>query len=332
MEGNGQVLVSGGRGSGTDGTYTSNTHREQYVEAANSKVVNRAIFYNNSAFDNRDPAPGVADGDAIATDKTPLFPGENATFANFTSYARGINGLIIDLSGPHGAISAADFVFQTSDAPQLGTWLDAPTPLSVTILGGEGVGNSERVEIIWPDGSIRNTWLKVTVLANQATGLAAPDVFLFGNLVGESGAALEQVATVDAIDANLIRRQAATDVGITNRFDFNRDGRVTSTDALITLMNVGNQLPLIFGILADELVASSDLPPGFLATIARHEPSGAGPLTALIPAQDAPAPAPSPSRVLPPLLQAQQTSRPRPAAPEARTAQDAALLDDTWWE
>ena len=47
----------------------------------------------------------------------------------------------------------------------------------------------------WPDhdaGSPETTavaggWLQVTVLANDKTGLPQPDVFYFGNAVGESG-------------------------------------------------------------------------------------------------------------------------------------------------
>ena len=44
-----------------------------------------------------------------------------------------------------------------------------------------------RVEIIWADGAIENEWVQVTVLADADTGLAAPDVFYFGNAIGDSG-------------------------------------------------------------------------------------------------------------------------------------------------
>ena len=39
------------------------------------------------------------DDAAIATDKTALLPGETASLANYTSYSRGINGIMVDLIG-----------------------------------------------------------------------------------------------------------------------------------------------------------------------------------------------------------------------------------------
>ena len=41
--------------------------------------------------------------------------------------------------------------------------------------------------ISWADHAIENQWLRVTVKATPRTGLAEPDVFYFGNAVGESG-------------------------------------------------------------------------------------------------------------------------------------------------
>ena len=43
------------------------------------------------------------------------------------------------------------------------------------------------MELVWADGSILKEWLQVTLKANEHTGLAVPDVFYFGNAVGESG-------------------------------------------------------------------------------------------------------------------------------------------------
>jgi hypothetical protein len=51
----------------------------------------------------------------------------------------------------------------------------------------QGTAGSDRVEIIWDRGAIQNVWLQVTVLANGNTGLAAPDVFYFGNRIGNFG-------------------------------------------------------------------------------------------------------------------------------------------------
>ena len=40
----------------------------------------------------------ATDDEAIASDKVALLPGETATFANYTSYARGINGIMVDIA------------------------------------------------------------------------------------------------------------------------------------------------------------------------------------------------------------------------------------------
>lgn len=59
-------------------------------------VVGRHVFYNNSAFDHNNPAANADDDRAVAPDKRALLPGQTATFANYTSYSGGINGLMID--------------------------------------------------------------------------------------------------------------------------------------------------------------------------------------------------------------------------------------------
>ncbi|MGA2060941.1 MAG: hypothetical protein ABSG67_10700, partial [Thermoguttaceae bacterium] len=69
-----------------------------------SLIAGRYIFYNNSKFD------AAGDSGAIATDKTALLPGQTATFANYTSYSLGINGIIVDIQGlaNAGSLTAAD--------------------------------------------------------------------------------------------------------------------------------------------------------------------------------------------------------------------------------
>src|SRR5207248_6531927 len=77
------------------------------------RVVGRRVFYNHSAFDSNDPAITSADDGAIATNKQALLPGQTATFANYTSYSRGINGVMVDIADlPAGnSLTAADFSF-----------------------------------------------------------------------------------------------------------------------------------------------------------------------------------------------------------------------------
>ncbi len=63
-------------------------------------VVERHLFYNNSLFDGFDPEAGPSDDAALAWDKVALQPGDSATWENYSSYSRGINGIMVDLSQP----------------------------------------------------------------------------------------------------------------------------------------------------------------------------------------------------------------------------------------
>ena len=69
-----------------------------------STVSSRELFYNNSSFDGKDPAANASDDAAIAQNpdgsaKQALLPGQTASFANYTSYNKGINGVMIDVAG-----------------------------------------------------------------------------------------------------------------------------------------------------------------------------------------------------------------------------------------
>jgi hypothetical protein len=81
-------------------------------------------------------------------------------------------------------------------------------------------------------------------------GLAAPDVFYFGNAPGEVGNSSAN-AFVDAIDEILTRQNPRTFVNpapIDFRYDFNRDGFVNAADqilARISTSTVGFSLELI---------------------------------------------------------------------------------------
>ncbi len=77
-----------------------------------TQVVGRWVFYNNSAFDGNDAGLNAADDAARATDKVALLPGETATSANYTSYSRGINGLMVDIHRLDGTPTGRDFEFK----------------------------------------------------------------------------------------------------------------------------------------------------------------------------------------------------------------------------
>ena len=94
--------------------------------------------------------------------KSAYLPGSGpATFANVSSYAQGINGIMVDLSGggSHASITQAnilnDFTFK-SGQQQLARAPGPrpPVPRSVTVRSGAGVSGSDRVELIWANGAI----------------------------------------------------------------------------------------------------------------------------------------------------------------------------------
>jgi hypothetical protein len=181
---------------------------------------------------------------AIATDKTALLPGGIATYANLTDYSKGINGILIDVNGlPTGTtLTASDFLFATGNANDTTTWTPLATSPTITLL--PGASGITHVDLTWPDGTITNTWLQVTMLADANTGLAANDVFYFGNLIGEVGnsTTLMQVTAVDLVLNQLALTGSAS---ITNPYDINRDGRVSAVDLVLTQNNSFQSIQLI---------------------------------------------------------------------------------------
>ena len=202
-------------------------------------VVDRHIFYNNSkwdahaGFEDGDPAANEFDDAAIATDKQALLPGETATFANYTSYHRGINGIMVDILALADPAAVADddfseFVFRYGNDDTPDDWLPAADPVDVEVrdIGG-GV---HRVTIIWADNAIPNKqWLQVTVKQHPATGLAADDVFYFGNSSGENTGDF-RVDYSDAFDNIWPSLFTPAEIGVENPADVNRDKRIDYSD------------------------------------------------------------------------------------------------------
>jgi hypothetical protein len=209
-----------------------------YVPGSGS-VAARYIYYNNSTFDQPNPAGEDA---AIATNKSAYLPGGGlATFSSVTSYSQGINGIMVDLGGLHGVPTLDDFSFKVGNSNDPSSWTSVPLPISLTIRGDAGLAGEDRIEITWSNGAIKNTWLEVTVAANARTGLAAPDVFYFGNKVGDSGTS-PGAGTFDttSTDAAQVFATIGSNKLITDPRDYNRDGQVTSTDAAIVFANIGS--------------------------------------------------------------------------------------------
>jgi hypothetical protein len=199
-------------------------------------VVGRYAFYNDSVFDGGSPASGYADDGAAATDKIALLPSGAATFANVTSYDKGLNGIFLDVAWlPRDYVpSVADFAFRTGSAPGAPGMTTAPAATSITVRRGAGVNGSDRVAFAWSGSAVRNGFLQVTMFANSHTALAAPDVFSFGNVTGETGDEPDGWAVTSA---DYLRTRAALGsaglVPLTSPFDFNRDGRVNARDLAI---------------------------------------------------------------------------------------------------
>ena len=235
------------------------------VVAAPTSVVARRLFYNNSKFDGNSAAANAVDDSSIATGKTPLLPNGVATFANYDSYARGLNGLMIDLDQLLVPLALNQFTFRFGNQNNLNAWTPAPAPLALDVrsLGG----TISRATLVWPDGAIKNQWLEVRL---NNPGMIAPDVFYFGNAVGESGNDAQN-AFVNATDEIAARNHPATfllPAAIDNLYDFNRDGFVNATDQILARSNatsVGTALKLITVPAAFSLPAEDSFLQGAIA-------------------------------------------------------------------
>jgi hypothetical protein len=231
--------------------------------------VSRLLFYNQSGtasplrYDGNDLAINAADDNAIAIDKVAYRPGNGAAaFANVSSYSKGINGIMVDIAGPHGTITSDDFIFRVGNNNSPSTWTTAPAPTGFSVRAGAGVSGSDRVEFVWANGAIQKKWLEVISLAGADTGLAQSatlpagqaDAFFFGNAVGDTGLGdLATMASVDTTDEVAVRNHYQAlfqNIPITNIYDFDRNGTVDTTDEIIarnnytTLLNVVRYLNL----------------------------------------------------------------------------------------
>jgi hypothetical protein len=206
------------------------------ISVVPTQVLGRHIFYNHSRWDGRDAAATTADDNAVATDKRALLPGETATFANYTSYLQGINGVLLDLLGlpANVTLSTADFEFRMGRSLDPSTWPLAPLP-TVQTRRAAGVNGSDRVTLIWPDGAIHDTWLQVTVKAGLRTLLAHDDVFYFGNAIGETGndPGSTLVTSIDVIATRDHQRGPFDLASVDDVYDFNRDRIVSSIDVIV---------------------------------------------------------------------------------------------------
>jgi hypothetical protein len=226
--------------------------------SSNSNVVKTNLFYKGSTKWDVTNGATFSDDNAIAPDKTAYLPGGGtSTFAAVSSYDRGINGVMVDLSGPHGAITVNDFTFKRGNNNSPNAWVAATAPTAVTTRATAGTSGSDRIELLWADNdAVKKQWLEVIVEGNDTvggfntnTGLASSYVFYFGNPLGDTGtgnAGAFQVTSTDEVNArNNPKTFTATRSDVN---DFNRDGSVNSSDQIIArnnITNLGNQLKFL---------------------------------------------------------------------------------------
>ncbi len=222
------------------------------VNVASGQVLGNRLFYNNSKYDGNNGAVNASDDAAIASDKTGYTGTGTATFANVSSFNKGITGIMVDLQsgiGTHSAINltSGDITFKVSPAAfvtttynQLSTWSAASTPSAISVRLGSGSGGSDRLEITWATGAIKNTWLEVDVHAGGNTGLSTDDVFYFGSAVGDSGAAdTPLLAKTDGNDYNVpLNNIVGRTTPVWNLADYTKDGKVDGSDASVAMGGV----------------------------------------------------------------------------------------------
>jgi hypothetical protein len=224
-------------------------------------VIDKDLVYKNSALDGHDTTPGVVSPDARAWRAAMPADFAGSHFNFITGYDKGINALFVDVSNlpPVGeggveVLSPADFRFRVGTGGDPSAWRAAPAPTGFAVHRGAGMHESDRVVFTWPDRAITNTWMQVTTLATGRTGLAAPEVFSFGNLVGDTGTFrradeldFTRTVRVDGADSAAVRANFARDTGppeqqYANRYDHNRDRAVNVLDLMITQRNLARSL------------------------------------------------------------------------------------------
>jgi hypothetical protein len=96
------------------------------------------------------------------------------------------------------------------------------------------------LEITFGTSVIKDEWIEVNVHSGGNTGLSANDVFYFGSVIGDSGAAdTVLLAKTDGNDYNVPFNNI---VGLTtpvwNLADYTKDGKVDGSDATTAMSNV----------------------------------------------------------------------------------------------
>jgi hypothetical protein len=232
---------------------------EDYAAQIHAQVIvgSRRIFYDESYWDggiagaNTTGGPeDNGDDGAIATGKSALLPGGTATSANWTSYDKGINGIMVDVAGLADpvAIDTSDdtgtvgsyfrFTYGNDNQPYGADgvpgggddWPAAALPSGVAVRAHPTLIGVYRITLTWAPGETIPTrnWLQATVLSGAGTGLAQDDVFYFGNCIGDAN--LDRSTLYDDIFAIYSNVDFVNLKPIIQPCDVNRDGKVLYDD------------------------------------------------------------------------------------------------------
>jgi len=227
-----RFIGKGAVAAGSDLNLNFNTIEFQNSVIASS-IMQRGVAYRG--------ATASYGGNAIDPTKSALrIPGTTATTENYTNYTRGLNRIIVDVADMTATtLDESDFEFHVGNTADFSEWTTlSPSSIDVSVLDA----STKRITIDWNDGAIVNQWLRVTVKANENTGLPLPDVFYFGNQVGDvdgstSSAGLVTVNAFDTLDVRFNQSPTANSVGIGHIYDVDRSGAVNAFDALDVRFN-----------------------------------------------------------------------------------------------
>jgi len=212
------------------------------VHQGAATVANRQVYYNRSTSTIFGNGSGKAIN-AIDATKTALLPGQASSFANYTNYLRGLNGIVVDIANVGGLITASDFQIATWNGISSSGFVATSAVPTIMVIPNGGVGNSTRAKIEFLDNAIRNILLRVTMLANANTSLAANDVFYFGNAVGDmnvGNTGSPVTVQTNEADATAMRQNlllGANSAAVTNIYDLNKDGLMNAIDTSLKIQS-----------------------------------------------------------------------------------------------
>jgi hypothetical protein len=224
------------------------------MNEVSATVVGAFVYHRNSGLAGNGMTHALDNVKQLARESTEP---QTLGMANMINSSRGVNGLVFDISLlPGESLSETDFVFQVSptgafnelNSPAM-NWELAPTPEMISVTQDQQT-NLSRVSIHWPDNSIVNRWLRVTILANANTGLGANEVYYIGHLQGKStdwminfgGLNPSGIFEVHRVDILAIRDQIGQTVDAGSLYDVNKDGVITFLDISEMRSHLGAQL------------------------------------------------------------------------------------------